>query len=185
MALNKSLLLRRLKEKLKKQLKQYDDVEDIIIFGSLVKDKFKPKDVDVAIIMEKKDYDIVQKIHKQISTFEVPIHMSILLFKEIYTEPKFWKSIFVEGFSIKRNKYLREIVNIKPVEIYEYHIDKMTPTEKMQFNRGFNETMHSTSAFRIGAGSVVVPEEKTGKFDDFFDSWDKKARKKVFKAILL
>lgn len=134
--------------------------------------------------MNKKNYDVARKIHKGISKFGIRIHSTVVLFKELYTEP-IWKSLVSEGFSIKEDKFLREVIDIKPVEIFSYNIKKMNPSEKTQFNRKFNEVMKSTNSFRIGAGSVVVPEEKTGRFNDFFDHWSNKADKKVFRALLL
>jgi len=178
---SKQFSLKVLKEELKKFLKKYRNLEDIIIFGSFVKEKYEPNDIDIALLMHEKNYNIAQEIKKNLGS--VPIHITVILFKELYTEP-LWKNILAEGFSIKKNKYLKDIVNIKPVMIYSYQIDAMTPTEKTQFNRGLKEIMEVTGSFKTGSGSVIVPENRIGQMNDFFKTWSK-AKKKVYKAILL
>ena len=110
---NKSLPLKGLKAVLKKLLKKYEDVEDIIIFGSFVKSRYNPKDIDIALIMYKKNYDAARDIQQKTkSKVNIPIHTTVVLFKELYTEP-IWKSLIMEGFSIKKNKFLKDVIKIK------------------------------------------------------------------------
>lgn len=168
-----------LKEKLKKYLK-HCNIEDIVIFGSFVKGKFRPDDVDIALLMKEKDYKVVRKISKDLHG---RFHIIVVLFNELYSEP-IWKTLISEGFSVKKNKFLKNVINVKAVEIFSYKIDKMSATEKTQFNRGFNSVLKDVKGVKIGAGSVIVPEEKSGEFFDFFSRWSK-AKNKVFKALLI
>lgn len=137
------------------------------------------KDVDF-VLMNEKDYNTARKISKELGK---KFHIIIILFKNLYTEP-IWKTLISEGYSIKKNKFLRDIVHVKAVEVFSYKINKMNPTEKTQFNRGFNNVLEETKGFKIGAGSVIIPEEKSGKFFDFFSRWDK-AKNKTYKALLI
>ncbi|MBW2995598.1 nucleotidyltransferase domain-containing protein [Candidatus Woesearchaeota archaeon] len=167
---------------LRKFLKQ-SDLEDIVIFGSFVKDKFQPNDIDIALLMYKKNYDIAVAVKEEVRKTFRNVHMTVVLFSEFYTKP-IWKSIIAEGFSIKKNKFLKDVIGIKPMEIYQFQLDKMTASEKTMFNRGFNEIVKSTGSLKLGAGSVAVPEQKSGQMNDFFDYWQK-AKKKVYKTVFL
>lgn len=130
--------------------------------------------------MSDKDYSVAKEIYKKLGR---GFHINIVLFKNLYSEP-IWKTLLLEGFSVKKNKFLRDVIHVKSVEIFSYKIDKMTASEKTQFNRGFNTVLDETKGFKIGAGSVVVPEEQSGKFFDFFLRWDK-AKNKVYRALFV
>ena len=181
---NRLLALKDLKEALRKLLKKYNGLEDIIIFGSYLKEKFMPEDIDIALVMETKDYDLANKVNADI--LGVNAHITIVLLKEFYLQPEsIWKSLVAEGFSIKKNNFIRDIIKIKPVAIFSFKINKMNATEKMQFNRGFRIVAEETNSLKIGAGCVIAPEDKSGRFNDFFETWSGKAEKKILRALMM
>ena len=61
----------------------------------------------------------------------------------------------------------------------------MNATEKMQFNRGFRIVAEETNSLKIGAGCVIAPEDKSGRFNDFFETWSGKAEKKILRALMM
>ncbi len=165
-----------MKEDLRKLLKKYKDIEDFYIFGSFVKGKFKPSDIDVALITQKKDFKLLSSILKGLKEYS-NLHMEMFLFKEIFTEPV-WKSLLSEGLSIKKNKYLRDLMNIKSGVLYSYSLKKINRSEKTMFNRAFTEELKNTQGSSVSAGSVIIPIEKEKEFDDFLDCWNKVQKKK-------
>ena len=165
-----------MKEDLKKLLKKYKDVEDFYIFGSFVKGKFRPSDVDIALITHEKDFKLLSNILKELKEYPA-LHIEMFLFKEIFTEP-IWKSLLSEGFSVKKNKYLRDLMDIKSGVLYKYSLKKMNKSEKTMFNRAFTEELKVTQGTSVSAGSVIIPIEKEKEFDDFLNCWDKIQKKK-------
>jgi predicted nucleotidyltransferase len=95
-----------LKELLKKQLEKYNRIEDIIIFGSAVKGKKNPKDIDIALVMSQKDYPLAKQFYNDLPKLKIPIHTTVVLWNEVYTEP-IWKSLLAEGFSIKEDRFIK------------------------------------------------------------------------------
>lgn len=166
---------KELKKSLKKFLTKYE-VEDIIVFGSFVKDKFKPQDIDIAIISQERNLSLIGEIS---SGLPEKVHIEVLSPKQIY-KTRLGLSIISEGFSIKENKFLREIVGIKPKKIYSYDLKELTPSEKRQFHRALKEHLNKIKGKRLGAGSIMIPIEKTGFFEDFLDRWNLKFKSKTY-----
>lgn len=165
-----------MKEDLRKLLKKYRDVEDFYIFGSFVKGKFRPSDIDIALITYKKDFDLLSDVLKELKEYP-NLHIEMFLFKEIFTEPV-WKSLLSEGFSVRKNKYLRDLMSIKSGVLYKYDLKKMNKSEKTMFNRAFTEEIKMTHGMRVSAGTAITPIEQEKEFDDFLDCWDKLQKKK-------
>jgi len=165
-----------LKGDLRKLLKKYKDIEDFYIFGSFIKGKFKPKDIDIALITNKKDFNLLSNVLKELG--EHPnLHIEMFLFKEIFTEP-IWKSLLSEGFSIRKNDYLRNLMKIRSGILYKYDLKKLNRSEKTMFNRAFIGEIKITHGNRISAGSVIIPIEQEKEFDDFLDDWNKVQKRK-------
>jgi predicted nucleotidyltransferase len=157
-------------------LKKYKEIDDIVVFGSFVKDKFQPNDIDLAVISEEKSIYFAGKISSELPK---NAHMELLSSKQIY-QTRVGISIILEGFSIKHNKFLRDILGISPKKIYVYEIRNLKPSEKRQFNRALLEHLKTTRGDKLGAGSVMIPTEKSGFFDDFLERWNLKFNAKSY-----
>jgi len=171
-----------LKEDLRILLHKYKSIDDFYIFGSSVKGKFEPGDIDVGMIIYKKDYKLLSLVIKELRKYD-KLHVEMFLFKEMFTEPV-WKSLLSEGFSVRKNKYLRELMGVKSGVLYNYDLRKMNRSEKTMFNRGFTEVVDSAKGIRVSSGAVIIPIEKEGEFDDFLESWNKVGKKK-FRILML
>ncbi|MBW2966470.1 nucleotidyltransferase domain-containing protein [Candidatus Woesearchaeota archaeon] len=177
MALKQSLKWLELKKSLKKLLAKYKEIKDFIIFGSLVKGKYVPKDIDIALVVEKKDIFLVGEIKEQLKNKNLDIEL--IKPEEIY-QTRLGLNLISEGFSIKNNKFLREKLNLSPMKIYTYEIKNLTQTKKVLFGRGLNQIIEDTNAVKLGAGSIMVPIEQTNKFEDFLDIWNLKYKSKEY-----
>ena len=62
-------------KKLEKLLKRYDQINDFILFGSAVKGKEMPNDIDLAIIMDKKDLNISNELKKELEDYKVHLDL--------------------------------------------------------------------------------------------------------------
>lgn len=177
----KSFSLKTLKEDLKKLLKRYKEINDIYLFGSFVKGKFRPADIDIAVITDKKDFELLKRVIKELDKYP-KLHIEMFMFSEIFTEP-IWKSLLSEGFSIKKNKYLRELMDIDSGVLYNYDLRKLNHSEKTMFNRAFKEEIKITNSDHISAGTAITPIGQEKEFDDFLSRWEKAKVKK--KRILI
>ncbi len=170
---------------LRKLLKTYKEIHDFIIFGSAVKDKLQPRDIDIAIITEHKKTGLIGEIGLRLDKFG-KIDLEIINPKEIYTlKHKLYYKILFGGFSIRENKFLPEFENIKPMSLYTYNLKGMKQTEKAQFNKGLRNVLKETNGKHIGRGALLIPENKTGNFEDFLRCWNRLTKTKKSNLIML
>jgi len=177
MASKQSLEWQELEKSLKKLLKRYKEIQDFIIFGSLVKGKYAPKDTDIAIVSEKKDISLVGEIKERLNLKNLDIEL--IDPKDIY-QTRLGLNLIAEGFSIKDNKFLRQKLGLSPMKIYTYEIKNLTQTKKVFFGRGLNQIMEETRSVKLGAGSIMVPINESSKFEDFLDTWGLKYKTKEY-----
>lgn len=126
-----SKILSSLKNKLKSLLAN-KKVIDIIVFGSVVKGKAAPRDIDIATISE-------EKISSSIPGF----HISNLNPSEFFINPpSIVTTLLREGYSLKNSKALSEILRFKSRVLFAYALNGLTNSEKVtavSFLRGKNK----------------------------------------------
>jgi hypothetical protein len=149
-------------------------IDDIIIFGSIVKGKESPKDIDICLIgdcITKKDIETIQKSIEN-------AHVSKTSYKNIAKDPMLWKTLLHEGFSVKNDTFLAEALNIKPYFLYTYNLTNLTLTKKQIFSHALYGTkqrkgfLKECKGEKLGRGSVLVPQEKAEEIRAFFETWD-------------
>ena len=124
-----SKILLLIKNKLKNYLKD-KEILDIIVFGSAIKGKTLHRDIDIAIITNKKI---------AIEGF----HVSLLKPEEFFINPpRIIHTLFREGFSLKKNKFFSDIYNFSNKVLFKYELTKLSPSKKVMvvnILRGKNE----------------------------------------------
>ena len=166
-----------MKRSLRKLLRKYKEIEDFIIFGSLVKGKYAPKDIDIALVVDKKDILLVGEVKDQLKIKNLDIEM---IEPENIYQSRLGLMLISEGFSIKDNKFLREKLGLYPMKIYTYEIKNLTQTKKVLFGRGLNQMIKDTKSVKLGAGSIMIPVEQSSKFEDFLQTWNLKYKTKEY-----
>lgn len=169
-----------LKRNLQKLLKKYEAIKDIIIYGSFVKGRDSPKDIDLAIIIEKKDLSLVPLIKKELGLSNV--HLEFVVIDEIYTSILFL-SLLNEGYSAKKDQYLRDILNIKPMRLYSYDLKHLNKSQKTLFGIALKKALNKIKGEKVSTGAVLVPIAKTSYFEDFLAAWDMKYKTKEWTVI--
>ncbi len=116
-----SEILSKVKNKLKKFLKD-KEILDIILFGSAIKGKALPRDIDVAIITNK-------EIKPEISGF----HISLIKPEEFFIkQPSIANTILREGFSLRKNAFFSEGLKFKNKVLFTYKLNDKKPSEKVK-----------------------------------------------------
>ncbi len=166
-----------MKKSLRKLLKKYKEIQDFIIFGSFVKGKYRPKDIDVAAVVDEKNISLVGEIKEQLKIKNLDVEL--IKPEELY-QTRLGLTLISEGFSIKNNAFLREKLGISPMKIYIYGIRHLTQTKKVLFGRGLNQIMKDANGVKLGAGSVMIPIEQSSMFEEFLDTWELKYKTKEY-----
>ena len=120
--------LKKYQKKLKKLLN--NDLIDIILFGSFVK-AGTPADIDVALVV--KDKNNTAEIKKKVREIINNADIELIDIESIYSP--IWLTLIKEGFSVKKNKYLSDLYNIKPAVLYRFSLKRLSNVQKVQFER--------------------------------------------------
>jgi len=152
-------------------LQEYKFLEDIIIFGSVAREKTLPKDIDLAILVHARDEAQLEKIEEEVHRVlpEYKIDVTVLTVKEIYSP--LWLSIMKEGYSVSNEEFLSALYNMQPTKLYKYSIKMLTPVQKVQFDRGMRKMIEDLQGIRLTRTIVLISFQKSERFEEFLRTW--------------
>ena len=164
-----------LRRNLLKVLKSYDNfLWDIIVFGSFTKGKNRPSDIDVAAVIKDGNLVTVEKISSEIESVSDNIHFNWVFLRELEKYP-LWITLMLEGFSIRNNKKLSDVLGYKTGVIFSYNLSRLKNRSKFSHalsGRGKAQgELQESDGEVIGKGVVLIPIEKSDSFKEFLDYW--------------
>lgn len=152
---------------------------DITLFGSSVKGKQKPRDIDIAAVYTKgslrERLDKLRGMKKKIRALfpNIEIDAFTILLEELFQPGFFARSgVFLEGISLLDGKPLAEKMGFKAYSLFTYTLEKLPHTKKVTFNyllagRGTLKGMIAhCHGERLVSGAVKIPIEKSIEFED-------------------
>ncbi|MBU2561128.1 MAG: nucleotidyltransferase domain-containing protein [Nanoarchaeota archaeon] len=165
-------MLKGLKSSLKKESKD-KEIFDIVIYGSAVKGKAKPNDVDIAVIFRsgslRERLDKVQRIKERLDT-DLKVDMKGLLLEELFRPEFFGKTgIFLEGFSVFDDKPFSKKIGFEGSTLFTYSLKDKSHTEKVKFNyilsgRGKEGLIKLLEGKHIAPGVIEIPISNSDEF---------------------
>lgn len=167
----KSKTLQQIKNKLRNILKD-KEIFDIILFGSVIKGKAIPEDIDIALITNKS----IPKIEG--------FHASIIKPEEFFKENlSLANTLLREGYSIKHGKFLAELWNFKNKILFVYELSSLSASKKVQIVnilRGKNKHEGMVSSYKgewLANQVFTIPIEAGHIFEKFFLNFSIKFKK--------
>ena len=171
--------------KLKNKVKRFVNKElvDIVVFGSAVKGKTIPKDIDVCLIFKNNiDLGIVRNISKVLGD---NFHVSHLIVDNFFTKMhNLAKSVFFEGVSLITGKKLAEQYSLKSYSLFYYSLSGMKKSDKVRFvylikGRGKEKGLvkHFNGLFLVPS-CFLVPLEKDSEIIEILNKWKIKFHRK-------
>ena len=168
--------MKKLKEDLKNLLKKEKFLVDIILFGSSLKGKDLPNDIDVILIFRGKNYQLVDDIINKARKINENLHVEPIIIDFIYNQDVS-PYLLHEGFSIRNMKFIRDLIKFRSYIMATYSLKNMKQSDKVRFsyalygrekNQGF---LNEIKGKEIGKGSILVPVEKQDLLKKFFEQW--------------
>ncbi len=169
-------MLNKLKKYLESE-KKNKNIFDIIIYGSFVKGKESPNDIDIVVIFLngelRERLDKIQEIKNKMKELNLKLDLKQILLKDLFSSDFFAKTgILLEGISIFKNKKLSEILGFKAYNLFCYSINNLTHTEKVKFNyilAGRNSSegiIKNLKGERLVNSAIKIPIEKSLEFEE-------------------
>ena len=170
----------RLKNNLKKLIKNVKELDDIIVFGSITRGKTKPKDIDILVLFKNKvDKDVEYMIRKELEKFYSNISI-ISKTRESLFDPSFdaRESILFEGISLLSNKILANKYGLSALGMFKYNFKDWNQLKKIKFYHILNGRsgkaglLLNLNCIRISDNLILVPIDKIEEFKEFLALWD-------------
>jgi len=165
-------------------LNNKDHVFDIVLFGSSVKGKNRPRDIDIAIIISSK---IPQdRINSILSLFK-GMHAEYVFLSELYKET-LWPTILQEGYSLIHSDFVHKILGFDSSVLYVYDLANLDKVSKSRFAHALlgrkkgDGLLSEFGGKPLGRGCVSVPIENSEKIRSFLETW--KINYSVYKTLL-
>lgn len=142
----------------------------MIIFGSAVKGKTLPGDIDVALLVKEKNEKTIEAVKDEAwKIIDYKIDFAVLSIEDVYSSV--WLSLIKEGFSVAKGKFLHEIYGIEPCVLFKYGLKSLDRIKKVQFDRGLNEILKDAKGTRLLRTIVLIPLKNSLRFEDFLKTW--------------
>ncbi len=178
--LDKLLKNKKLNSIIEDFYKKYkEDVLDIIVFGSSVRGKEKPKDLDILLLFKQKEkreieYELRKKLEKEYPAVEVTSKSYENIGKKEFQAREAFLS---EGFSLIKKENIAESLGFKTKVLFKYELKGWTQSKRMQFqyalygrNRksGMVKQLHLV---KFADTMLLCPIEHTEACKEFLGYW--------------
>jgi len=158
------------------------NVWDILLYGSTVKGKETPNDIDIAVILTEGDpFEVAFHFKRMLeeSGFS-PEELDVkgFLMNELFSENNLISfALLVEGYSLTKNEFLHKTLNAKGYTLFKFSYSGLTGSEKVRFiyslrgRNGHKGMLQKLNAVELAAGVVLVPVNGTFEFKEFLSRW--------------
>ena len=167
------------KSELKKFVK-INEIQDIIIYGSLIRGKHNFNDIDVAIIINKKTnlnkkLKISQKFRNKFPFENKKIDVKTISKLDLM-DPGFIarQAIIAEGYSLLNNEFIHNKFGFVTFVIFDYDLTSLTTSQKKMLYYALNGRrskkglLYEKESNDLGNTLVKVPLKHSEEFNDFF-----------------
>jgi predicted nucleotidyltransferase len=156
---------------------------DMVVYGSFVKSKEEPNDVDVVIIFFNEKLNemltIAQEFKSKIrDRIKNPDVKTINLYELFDRNFLARTGIFTEGYSLLGKEPFPKKMGFDGYVIFSYSLKKLNHNEKTKFtyaligrNKFQKGILENLNALVLGKGAVAIPVENSIFFEDFLKNW--------------
>lgn len=168
---------------------------DIVLYGSAVKGKEEPGDIDLLLIFReislKERAETAQNFKEKLRTKLKGIDIKTINLHELF-ESDFLarQAVLVEGYSLVHNMPFCERMGFKGYALFTYNLKGLTQNDKTKFIYALSGRIKEgiaseLKAESLGRGAVIVPISNSLRFEAFMQKWNLNYEKKKIVVSLL
>ena len=155
------------------------EVIDILLFGSIIKGKSKPSDIDLLIIYKSKDnIDLNYQLKKQLEKYKLNMQITSKIYPDIFkTNFKARESILSEGYSLVNNISISEGLGYSNLKLFKYELKNLNKSERMRFyyalygRNNAEGVLKDLNAKKFSDTIILCPIANSENMTEFFNSW--------------
>lgn len=164
-------------------LKKEKSLVDVVLFGSAMKSKEKPNDLDVCVLLREKNYPeserLVYEVVKLGRAYSIKVHCEPLAVDDLWTEKLFF-TLLSEGYSVSQDEIISSSLGYDSGVLFTYSLESKNASDKVRFSyalygRSKEEgLLYELGGKSIGRGAFIVSTSKSETVKAFFKQWDVK-----------
>ncbi len=156
------------------------NVSDVVVFGSFVRAKTLPGDIDLCIIIneqdEPKSIDLVGSLSEELEDIPLKFQINILTEKSFFSGNSLASTLLSEGISIS-GEPLAERLGYSAASLFLYSLKGFNASKRVRFHyllagRGKDGVLKDTDGKILGDGVLLVPTGKEDAISEVFKMWD-------------
>jgi len=153
-------------------------VLDIVLFGSVLKGKENPGDVDILIIYKNANEDAGYSLKKALKAKGYDADITEKSYMQLFDETFLAReAILVEGYSLIQNKYLSRGLGFTNIILFKYTLKGFSKTNSMRFyyslygREGSKGVLKKYDAKKFSDSIILCPIENMQSMENFFEEW--------------
>ena len=166
-----------LRKELSEQLKAFyrkhkESILDLVIFGSSIKGKAKPNDIDLLVIYkEKEDLELNQQLRK----LSPELQVTSKEYNDLFS-PKFLaREAYLTGYSVI-NGPISESLGYSSRMMFRYDLKKLNKTKRMRFyhalyGRNSKGVLEETGSVKFTQTIIIAEMRSSEQLKEFFEQW--------------
>jgi predicted nucleotidyltransferase len=158
------------------------EIVDIILFGSVVREKDKPNDIDILVLYlneSKKIENEIYGLRKNLEKIDKRFELIGKSYKEIFNSGFLAReSLLSEGFSMRNKKPLAESFGYKSLVMFRYNLSGLSKSKRMQFYYSLNGRgkergiLNKTDSYKFSDNIIFSNISNSEFINDFFKNWE-------------
>lgn len=172
--------MKKLKAGLKSFLKKENYLVDLILFGSALKGKDRPGDIDLIAMFRSHDPEkiesILYQLRKKGEELGLELHAEPIVVDYMFDQ-KVYPLLLHEGFSIRCSEFIHKKLNLQPLVLITYQLEDKNASDKVRFsyalygrNKG-EGLLNKIKGRVVGKGSILIPIACQETIKPFFKQW--------------
>lgn len=159
--------------------KHEPEIDDVVVFGSLMRGKPEPQDIDLLIIFKKKVDKDIEYEYKKLLLPKIKNVSLISKTEETFQEPSFdaREGLLFEGYSLIKRDFLAARFGFVSLGLFFYSTNEMSNSNKTKFYYALNGRkpaegmVEKLKGIKLSDNLIAFPLDKIEPAKNFFDFW--------------
>lgn len=157
-----------------------ENILDIFVFGSIIRDKEVPVDLDIAVLVKLKN-DITDKLvyefRKSLEKVVKEVHVISLEYSDLISDNFVARSSFLtEAYSFSKKDFFSNSFGFNGFAMFLYSVSEFKNSKKVLFHYSLNGRngkdgiLKKLGGKRLSEGSIIIPIKNADFFKEFLES---------------
>ena len=149
---------------------------DILLFGSVVKGKSKPEDIDILLLFSRKTNDkTISEIESAFKKLDYKAEITPTTYSDLLSPTFLPRDTIFDSISLISGKVFAEGFGYKPFIIFKYSLKEFTNSQRVKFfytlKGRYGKGLLKEMGYRLGKDCFLIFSEKSEEFKRLLDSW--------------